>query len=263
MILPEVDIIGTGSLATNLAPALEQNGFIVNNIYGRSLKSAKVLADSLYQATSVDHLDFSKSKSTIFLLAIADEAIEEISRELVLPDGAIVAHTSGTKNMSVLGYTASPNIGVFYPLQTFSMKKRVDFIEIPILIEGDNRYTEKALSKIAKAMSRTVKLTSSAQRKMIHLAAIFAGSFTNSMVVHANKLMEAAKADLHLLGPLVEETLNKGMIIGPEEAQTGPAASGNLEVLDEHMEMLVKYPEIQETYRLLSQQIINRFDNEE
>ena len=32
MNLPEVDIIGTGNLAANLAPALEQNGFIVNNI---------------------------------------------------------------------------------------------------------------------------------------------------------------------------------------------------------------------------------------
>ena len=64
MNLPEVDIIGTGNLAANLAPALEQNGFIVNNIYGRSQDSAKEIANRLYQATAINDLDFSSSKSS-------------------------------------------------------------------------------------------------------------------------------------------------------------------------------------------------------
>ncbi|RLD23017.1 MAG: DUF2520 domain-containing protein [Bacteroidetes bacterium] len=262
MNLPEVDIIGTGNLATNLAPALEQNGFIVNNIYGRSQESAKEIANRLYQATAVNDLDFSSSKSSVFFITISDDAIEEVAREIILPDDAIIAHTSGTKSLSALGYTASPNFGVFYPVQTFSKAKRVNFENVPVLIEGGNRFTEKTLLKMAKKLSSTVELASSSQRRMVHLAAIFAGNFTNAMMAHANELMATANFDLQLLGPLVEETLNKSILLGPEVAQTGPARRGDLEVLDEHMQMLEKFPELQETYRNISQQILDRYDEE-
>jgi predicted short-subunit dehydrogenase-like oxidoreductase (DUF2520 family) len=262
MSIPEVDIIGTGNLAVNLAPALEHKGFIVNNIYGRSQDSATEIANRLYQASAVTHLDFSSSKSSVFFIAISDDAIEDVARELILPDDAVVAHTSGTKDISALGYTASPNFGVFYPLQTFSKAKRVNFSDVPILIEGENRFTEKILLKMAKKLSPTVEIASSSQRRMVHLAAIFAGNFTNTLMAHANKLMTKAKFDLQLLSPLVEETLNKSMLLGPEVAQTGPARRGDLEVLDEHLQMLENFPELKETYRIFSQQILDRYDEE-
>ena len=262
MNLPEVDIIGTGNLAANLGPALEQNGLVVNNVYGRSEASAKEIAGRLYQANATTHLDFSASKSAVFFIAISDDAIEEVARELILPNDAVIAHTSGTKGLTALGYTASPNIGVFYPLQTFSKTKRVIFDDVPILIEAENQFTEKTLLKIAKKLSSTVELASSNQRRMVHLAAIFAGNFTNTMMAHAGKLMDTANFDLQLLGPLVEETLNKSILLSPESAQTGPARRRDLEVLDEHMQMLDKFPELQETYRIISQQILDRYDAE-
>ena len=262
MNLPEIDIIGTGNLATSLAPALEQNGFVIGNVYGRSIKSAQRIANNLYQASATDSLNFGNSRSSVFLLAIADDAIEEVARELVLPSKAVVAHTSGTKNLSVLGYTASPNIGVFYPLQTFSKIKRVSFDKLPILIEGDNSYTRKVLQGLAKRISGTVRESSSKQRRMIHLAAIFAGNFTNAMLANASELMQTSNSDLQLLRPLIEETINKSMALGPENAQTGPAARGDIEVLDEHLLMLEKYPDLRETYRLISQQIIDRSETD-
>ncbi len=262
MALPEIDILGTGNLAYNLAPALEQSGFIINRVYGRSLKAAKNLASNLYQAAPTDSLDFSDSRSSVLLLAISDDALEEVSRELVLPDNALVAHTSGTRPLAVLGYTASPNIGVFYPLQTFSKQKRVKFSGVPILIEGDNTYAEKTLIKIAGKVSNKVQKANSRQRKLIHLAAVFAANFTNAMLVHAEELIQQANADLALLAPLLEETLGKSMLLGPAAAQTGPAARGDLQVLDEHMQMLAATPARQEVYRLISQQILDRRDEE-
>jgi predicted short-subunit dehydrogenase-like oxidoreductase (DUF2520 family) len=262
MNLPEIDIIGTGSLATSLAPALEQNGYVIGNIYGRSIKSARGLADNLYQAAATTSLDFSNSKSTIFLLAISDDAIEEVSRELVLPANAVVAHTSGSRNMSVLGYTASPNIGVFYPLQSFSKLKRVSFDEVPILIEAENNFTKKALTALASKISSTVSGATSKQRRLIHLAAIFANNFTNAMLVQADEIMQVAKSNLNLLGPLIEETVNKSMAIGPENAQTGPAVRGDMNILDEHMQMLEKHPDLKATYQLMTQQIIDRSEED-
>ena len=262
MTLPEIDIIGTGNLATSLAPALEQAGLVINHVFGRTLESAKRIADNLYQAYPTTDLDFSSSRSGLFIIAVSDDAIEEVSRELILPEEAVVAHTSGPMSISVLGYTASPNIGVIYPLQTFSSQKRVRFTDIPMLIEGDNSFTRNLLKSVAGKLSNTVRETSSAQRRMIHLAAIFAANFTNSLLVQANTLLEKADADLDLLAPLLEETIRKSLALGPINAQTGPAARGDLEVLDQHMELLERFPDMQEVYQLISQQILDRYERD-
>ncbi len=258
MALPEIDIIGTGNLATVLAPNLEQNGFVVNGVYGRNLHEAERIANRLYQASPTDNLDFSESRSNVFILALSDDAIEEVSRELVLPENAVIAHTSGSMSLSVLGYTACNNIGVFYPLQSFSKNRPISFAEIPILIEGDNRYTRQVLTQIAKKLSKTVQEASSKQRLMIHLAAIFASNFTNAMMANASDLLKSVKMDFDLLAPLVLETMEKSFELGPDEAQTGPASRGDLEVLDRHLEILANLPDKQELYKLVSQHILDR-----
>ena len=262
MALPEIDIIGAGNLATNLAPNLERNGLVVNTVYSRDLNDAKKITNRLYQASAIDHLDFSSSRSCVFILAVSDSAIEEIARELILPDNAIVAHTSGSIPLSVLGYTASENIGVFYPLQTFTRTKSVSFKDIPILIEGDNKYTSKTLKLVAREISDTVQTASTKQRLMIHLAAVFASNFTNAMLVHAQDILKAAKADVNILAPLVQETMEKSFSLGALQGQTGPARRGDLDILDMHMEMLNDLEDKKEVYQLISQQILDRYENE-
>ena len=260
--ITSIDIIGTGNLAFNLAPALEQAGFVVNRIYGRNAQAARELAGRLYQAAIQPSLDFSDSPSNLFILAIADDAIEEVSRELILPDKAVVAHTSGSKSLSVLGYTASPNIGVLYPLQTFSKVKKTGFKDVPILIEGDNKYTRKILTTVAARLSRQVLTADSRQRRLIHLAAVMAANFTNALLHQANQVLQQAGSDLDILAPLMAETLQKSFTLGPQQAQTGPAVRGDLQVLETHLEMLAGKPQLQETYRLLSQYILDEFYEE-
>ena len=82
------------------------------------------------------------------------------------------------------------------------------------------------------------------------------------MLANASELMQTSNSDLQLLRPLIEETINKSMALGPENAQTGPAARGDIEVLDEHLLMLEKYPDLRETYKLISQQIIDRSETD-
>ena len=143
-------------MAANLAPALEQNGLVVKSVYGRSLKSANEIANNLYQAEATDSLDFSLYKAGVFIIAVTDDAIEDISRELILPEDAIVLHTSGSKGINILGYAASPNICFLYPLQTFSKNKRTKFDTVPLVVEGDNKYTEKIVLALALKLSKNV-----------------------------------------------------------------------------------------------------------
>ena len=235
---PKIDIIGAGNLMWSLAPALENAGFKIQHVFSRDSKNAKRLAKTLYEASVKKSLDFSNSSSSIFIIAVADDAIPEIVREIILPLDAILVHTSGSMPLSSLGYAATPNIGVFYPLQSFTKGKLANFRDVPILIESENAPTKQVLINVAKAISKDVFPITSEARKRIHLAAVFASNFSNHMITEAKELMDDIGLDFDLLKPLIAETINKSLSIGPEEAQTGPAARGDTEILEQHSSML-------------------------
>lgn len=257
-----LSFIGSGNLAWHLAPALDNAGFIIKEVYSRNPQHAARLTERLYQAEVKATLDFSTSSSTVFFIATSDIAIEQIAQEIILPEDAILLHTSGSQPLSLLQFAATPNIGVFYPLQTFSKSKRVDFKTIPLFLESANETTSEYLFLLAKAISaHTFKITSE-ERKALHLAAVFASNFTNHMLTLSKKVMQQNSLDFEWLKPIVTETLNKSLSIGPENAQTGPAARGDLEVLDQHLELLHEEESIAEIYKVISQDILNRYSSE-
>jgi len=255
-----VSFIGAGNLAWHVAPALDNTEFAVKEIYSQHLQNASALVEKLYHAQTKASLDFSISPSRIFIIAVTDDAIPEVAAQIKLPDNSVLIHTSGSQPLSVLGYAPTPNIGVLYPLQTFTKSKRIDFKEVPFFVESENPQTEKLLVKMAKAVSKKVHKVTSDDRKALHVAAVFASNFTNHMLRIAEDLLEAHKLDFDLLKPLIVETINKSLSIGPEKAQTGPARRGDLELLDKHFEFLQQNEKVAEIYKLISQHIIDQYN---
>jgi predicted short-subunit dehydrogenase-like oxidoreductase (DUF2520 family) len=257
----KVSFIGSGNLAWHLAPALDNTNFAVREVFSPHKKHAAALAERLYQAEVKTSLDFSESHSRIFIIATTDDAIQEVAQEIVLPENAILAHTSGSQPLSLLGYAATLNTGVLYPLQTFSKNKKVDFKEVPFFIESENAETEKILVAMAKTISKKVYKCSSDDRKALHVAAVFASNFTNHMLTIAQEILEKHDLDLELLKPLIVETINKSLAIGPEDAQTGPAVRGDVEVLDNHFDFLKRDKKIAEIYKVISQHILDKYQD--
>lgn len=251
-----IAIIGAGNLAWHLAPELENAGHHIVEIYSPTPKNAKAFQNRLYHAEINTSLDFSDSKANIFIICVTDDVIEEVAQEISLPVNAIIIHTSGSQPINKLAYTTSKNIGVIYPLQTFSKRKRVSFEDIPMLIEAENSFTAETLKELAKSISKNVKSVSSSDRMAIHIAAVFACNFTNHLFEIADKLLVKQGFDFDLLRPLIAETINKSLDIGPASAQTGPAARGDLEVLDKHMDFL-EGREYQDIYKIVTDAILN------
>lgn len=254
----KISIIGSGNVAWHLAPALDNAGYPVVEVYSRNKNNAKKLVNRLYQAELKTDLDFSKSISEVFIIAVSDDAIEEVAREIVVPEDAIVAHTSGASSLGLLEFIASDHTGVFYPLQTFSKNKPVNFKEIPICIESTSDYTEDTLATIAKTISDEIYKIDSDSRRALHLAAVFACNFTNHCLKLAEDILEAEKLPFHLLKPLITETINKSLSIGPSNAQTGPAKRHDFETLDKHL-AYIKDEELSELYRMISQHIVDSY----
>lgn len=253
-----ISFIGSGNLAWHLAPALDNMGYVVKEVYSKNPQHAEALTERLYQAEVKATLDFSTSDSSVFFICVSDDAIADIAREIILPDDAIVVHTSGSQPITQLQYVATNHIGVFYPLQTFTKSKKIEFKSVPIFIEC---YTEAetTLMEIAQAISTEVRKIGSEERKALHLSAVFASNFTNHMLTIAKQIMEKNSLDYNWLKPLIAETINKSLTIGPDQAQTGPAMRGDLEVLDSHLSFLTEQEHEAIIYKAISQHIIDLY----
>jgi predicted short-subunit dehydrogenase-like oxidoreductase (DUF2520 family) len=254
-----ISFIGSGNLAWHLAPALDNVGFVVREVYSRNPQHAEELTSRLYQAEVKASLDFSTSDSSLFIISVSDDAIKNIAQEIVLPDEAVLVHTSGSQPLSELQFAAATNIGVLYPLQTFSKQKKIDFKNVPIFIESNNNETDQVLLETARAISNKVSKIASADRVALHVAAVFASNFTNHMLTIAKDILQRNSLDFNWLKPLIAETIEKGINMDPEDAQTGPAKRGDFEILDKHLDFLQAEEATAELYKLISQHIIDKY----
>lgn len=253
----KISFIGAGNLAFRLAPELENAGHQIVEVYSRTKKNAMLLTSRLYNADIKTDLDFSRSKAEVIIIAVNDDAIEEIAKQIRVNDDLVLAHTSGSKSLEVLQFTKSENIGVLYPLQTFSKKKKVNLEEVPILLEANSIHAFLVLNDLARSLSKKTYQVDSIKRKSVHVSAVFACNFTNHLFRIAREILKKEDLPFDLLEPLIVETINKSLSLGPEKAQTGPAFREDLEILESHMEFLSENSTYAEIYRLLSQHIMD------
>jgi predicted short-subunit dehydrogenase-like oxidoreductase (DUF2520 family) len=140
-------------------------------------------------------------------------------------------------------------------LQTFTKGIPIDLKEVPICIEAGHQSTEKALSLLGSSISDEVYTVCSSDRKVLHVAAVFAGNFSNYMLTIAQDILEDHDIDFGLLHPLIVETVNKALTNGPAESQTGPAQRGDNRTLQKHLKFLLDEPKYRKIYKLLSDQL--------
>jgi len=250
--------IGAGNLAWHLAPELENSGHSVKVISGRSEKNLEKLADRLYDPMIKKDLDFSADNLHAVFIATPDSVIQDIVSEIILPDNCILIHCSASQPLEILERSACPDIGVFYPLQTFSKGYKTEFAEVPIFIEANSDRTQGILVGMAKGLSREVYLLDSDKRRKLHLAATFACNFTNHLLTISKELINEYELDFDFLWPILKTTIQKAMELGPENSQTGPAVRRDYDTMDAHVELLKNDPDLEEIYGILSKHIIKK-----
>lgn len=148
------------------------------------------------------------------------------------------------------------NFGVFYPFQTFTITKRVDFKHVPVCIEANTPQNLEVLAELARSISGNIRLFDSGQRQQIHLAAVFVCNFVNHFYTIGEKLLGEKGIDFEILKPLILETASKATSQSPESSQTGPASRNDKIVMEKHLAMLSQHPDLQNLYSLISERII-------
>ena len=226
-----VAIIGKGNVSHHLFKAFSKaKGIDVSQINSRKLKNIP--------------------KVDIVIIAVSDDAISEVSSNI---NDKLIVHTSGSVSLNSLKNKG--NKGVFYPLQSFSKDKNVDFNTIPFCLEAENEKDLKLLKKLAKSIGKKVYKVNSEQRKSLHVSAVFVNNFVNHLYKIGSDICNKQNVPFEILHPLIEETASKIAKLSPEEAQTGPAKRNDLQTIQKHIEMLTK--EQQEIYQLITKSIQN------
>lgn len=253
-----VAIIGVGRVAEHLGIALYNNGIEIVGVYGRKADEAKVLAAKMKSPVIEDITK--RINADLILLAIADDAISEVSNMLHVNKRSMVAHTSGAVSMADM--SEKLRRAVFYPLQSFSKDKKIVWENVPFCIEAENDDDINALGDLAERLSKRVYVLSSAQRKTLHLAAVFANNFANLMFEFSEELLAKADIDHSILHPLILETATKVLMQSASDSQTGPASRGDVETIKSHQSLLGDDNTYRKVYDLLTSEIYMRNHDE-
>ena|ERR1043165_5283731 len=248
----KISIIGAGNVATNLALALKKAGHEIVQVYNRTDETGKELARTVaasFTSNAEEIMD-----ADVYLMAVKDDVIGEVAAHLKNLKG-IVAHTSGTNSMQLLQNT-SAGYGIFYPLQTMKKSQKVDFKNVPVLIEGDSEETTKKLESLAKTISQNVHRVDEQQRQWIHVAAVFANNFTNHLYGVSEAMLTSHGLPFDILKPLIFRSIENLQSQSPANLQTGPAVRNDTKTIEKHLMLLGDDTRLQKIYEILTQSII-------
>lgn len=247
-----VVIIGSGNVATSIALTLKDKCELVQ-IYSRTLTNAKALAQQV-GCEAIGDLKNLALDADVYIVSVKDDAITSVV-DAVPDNGALWLHTSGSTSIDVFQNKRS-RYGVLYPMQSFSKSHPANMSEVHIFIEGCDSETCKEIKAIASLMTKNVHETASAEREKLHIAAVFACNFANHMFTLSSEVLDEAGLPFDAMLPLIKTTIAKLDNMTPQESQTGPAARGDMTIIEKHLKSL--HGDKRKIYKLLSYSIMER-----
>lgn len=243
-----INIIGSGNVAQHLISVFQQTEKVMlQQVFSRKKENINHLISD--EKIVLHYSDLKPADITI--ISVTDDAIAEVSNQLPF-ENQLVVHTSGSVGLDALH--AKNRKGVFYPLQTFSKSKAIDFKAVPICIEAENVLDYTILETTAKSISDKVFKISSEQRQSLHVAAVFSCNFVNHLYQLGKEICDDNQVPFEILMPLIQETADKIKTLSPLEAQTGPAKRNDQKIIEKHLYFLDDKNK-KEIYQLLTQSI--------
>ncbi len=245
-----ISIIGSGNVAQHLVKVISKtDGLQIGQVIVREIQSNSNFISSDKMCSNYNEI----KPVDLFIIAVSDDAIVKVSSKLPF-ENQLVVHTSGS--VTLIDLDSKNRKGVFYPLQTFSKNKEVDFKTIPICLEAENKSDYEILQKVANLLSDKVYKINSEQRKALHVAAVFVCNFTNHLYKLGNDICDKNEIPFEILKPLIQETSHKIETLSPKEAQTGPAKREDIQTINKHLQFLSDQNQ-KDIYKTLTKSIID------
>ena len=248
----KIVIIGSGNVAYHLAKAFQKNKIPVSQLFGRNENDLKYISEQLQIPFSTSQLQ----DADLYLICVSDGSISEVSK-LITKENCLVAHTSGSLPKEIL--EGNFRKASFYPLQTFSKSKDLDYKEVPFFVESDDKNDLELLKNLALNISKKVMVSTYEKRKYIHLTAVFACNFVNHLFARAKEISDSQEIPFDYFLPLIKETTAKIEILEPKLAQTGPAIRNDERVLKAHEDLITDEEQLK-IYKIMNESIKKMYE---
>jgi predicted short-subunit dehydrogenase-like oxidoreductase (DUF2520 family) len=252
----KIAFAGAGKVASALSGVLSEKGHTITRIVSPGKEKGMIAALSCGAEWS-DKLTFSEN-SDLIIVAVPDHRLKEVLEGIRCAKTTMVAHTAGSFGLDVFPGSISRK-GVFYPLQTFTQRRKIDFREVPLFTEAGDNETSAVLKSVGESLGCTVYSSDLEHRRLLHVAAVFVSNFTNYMLTSGKLITGKAGVPFEILKPLINETINKALAGDPVNSQTGPAVRYDLNTIEKHLELLSFSPELKKVYKEISGSIMNYY----
>lgn len=253
--VPTLTIIGGGKLGQTLGRLFHQSGIVViGDVLNRSLASSQQATSFIGAGRTIARYEDLRN-ADIFLIAVPDDQIAASAQALagsnVLSSKCVVFHCSGALPASVLRSDAASKkvsdeisdaisdalsgaaVASIHPVRSFAQPERVaqTFDGTYCGVEGDQRALE-ILSPIFNAIGAHFVPIKAEAKTLYHAAAVFASNYLVTLLDTAVQTYAQAGIPedqaLKMMTHLVRETSENVLIVGAEQALTGPIARGDL-----------------------------------
>ena len=247
----KIVVVGSGNVAEALARAIAKaEGLHLVQIFARNEVRGRAVAELAHTEWSATYL----AEADLYLLAVSDKAVAEVAQSLSVPHDAVVAHTAGCCTLGdLLPHT---HRAVFYPFQTFSVGREVDFTKLYIFLESSTDHALRVVEEVAHRLTQKVEMADAARRAVVHLAGVFSSNFVNAMYDNATEILAEEGLPFDVIAPIVSEAAEKVLLSrSPRNSQTGPARRGDKPTLERHRAMLADKARKLRIYNEISEDI--------
>lgn len=260
---PAITLIGPGRVGCAVARKLFLSGYRIAAVIGRDLTATQEAAsfigcDPGCATTELLHA----SRGEIILLAVADDQIETLARQLQqsddLVEGLTLVHFSGLKPASCMA-AGQMNIRMasLHPLLPFaSRESAISKLQgCPCAVEGDQSALPQ-VEELVRAIGGTPFQIRDTDKALYHAAACITSNYLVTLTATARDLLTTCGFEqqqaLELLRPLLKATSDNLLHLSPENALTGPIVRGDTGTVTRHLEALgTDSPEMTRLYREL------------
>jgi predicted short-subunit dehydrogenase-like oxidoreductase (DUF2520 family) len=205
-----ITIVGTGKAGSSFEAAFAEAGHDVRLIHHDELERL--------------------GQPDLVLLAVPDDAIATVARQIPRDARYVVAHVAGSRGLDELEGHA--RVGALHPLATLpSAEVGAQRLRGALFsVAGDDLICDV----VASLNGRSIHL-SNEQRVLYHATATVAANHLVALLGHVEVLAESAALSLDDFLPLVQQALADVSALGVRAALTGAASRGDMATIDAHL----------------------------
>ena len=256
-----LNIIGAGRLGKTLGRLWHQQGiFRIQAVCNRTADSTRAAVAFIGAGRGAASLA-SMDDADCWLIATGDGQIAEIAAALAprLADknDAVVFHCSGALSSEVLAPCRPAAIASAHPVHSFAdpAQSVQSLAGTSVALEGDTPATSLLGDAFAALQCKLLTIAPE-NKSLYHAGSVFACNYLSALMDLSLRTFAAAGIEreqaLELLSPIVMQTAQNNMQLGPERSLTGPIARGDATTVAAQLEVLQQTdPQLAECYRQL------------